>query len=195
MSDDNNAQDQNSVDDQVEQQISESTAAVTSAAASLNGTVTDPAPVGTGLTPPAVRPAEPDSGSVPQANDEKPADSAQASILSDVQKAAASVNEAKSTGADEELVEVKKQALAQLSPLVSKLDLEPEEKFETLMEIIRASDDRTLIKPAFEIAQSFEDDEKKAQALLDVVNEVNYLTQPADEVAEEPVDPLPKPVA
>jgi hypothetical protein len=45
------------------------------------------------------------------------------------------------------------------------------------MEIIRASDDKSLIQPAFDVAQLIEDEDKKAQALLDVVNEINYLTQ------------------
>ena len=45
------------------------------------------------------------------------------------------------------------------------------------MEILRASDDKSLVQPAFEEAQKIDDEDKKAQALLDVVNEVNYLTQ------------------
>lgn len=81
------------------------------------------------------------------------------------------------TGDDDELMEVKQKALEQLSPLVSHLELPPDQKFDTYMEIIRASDDKSLIQPAFEVAQLIEDEDKKAQALLDVVNEVNYLTQ------------------
>lgn len=81
------------------------------------------------------------------------------------------------TPQDENLVSVKKQALEQLSPLIDKLDLPPEKKFETYMEVIRASDDKNLIEPAFQAANAIEDEDKKAQALLDVVNEVNYLTQ------------------
>ena len=81
---------------------------------------------------------------------------------------------------DSELLEVKQQALTQLTPLVDKLDLPADEKFDTYMMIIRASDDTKLIKPAFEAAQAIADDDKKAQALLDVVNEINYLTQPDD---------------
>lgn len=80
-------------------------------------------------------------------------------------------------GGDDELMGVKQKALEQLSPLVGHLDLPPEKKFDTYMEIIRASDDKSLIQPAFDAAQEIVDDDKKAQALLDVVNEVNYLTQ------------------
>lgn len=87
------------------------------------------------------------------------------------------------SGDDDELIDVKQKALEQLSPLVSHLDLPADQKFDTYMEIIRASDDKSLIQPAFEAAQEIEDEDKKAQALLDVVNEVNYLTQdhPASE--------------
>jgi hypothetical protein len=81
------------------------------------------------------------------------------------------------TGDDEELMDVKHEALEELSPLVNNLDLPPEQKFDTYMEILRASDDKTLVKPALEAAKAIEDDDKRAQALLDVVNEVNYLTQ------------------
>lgn len=82
---------------------------------------------------------------------------------------------------DQELLDVKQQALEQLTPLVDKLDIPAEEKFNTYMMIIRASDDSKLIKPAFDAAQAIADDDKKAQALLDVVNEINYLTQPDSE--------------
>ena len=78
----------------------------------------------------------------------------------------------------EELHEIKQQALKQLGPMVGHLQQTPQERFDTLMMMIRASDDETLIKPAYEAALQIEDDNKKAQALLDVVNEVNYLTQP-----------------
>ena len=84
---------------------------------------------------------------------------------------------ASGSGDDDELMTVKQQALEQLSPLVDHLDLPADQKFDTYMEILRASDDKSLVQPAFDIAQKIEDEDKKAQALLDVVNEVNYLTQ------------------
>lgn len=82
-----------------------------------------------------------------------------------------------SAGTDEELLEVKQHALEELTPIVDTLDLPAEERFDTLMMIIRASDDKKLIKPAYEAANQIADKDKKARALLDVVNEVNYLTQ------------------
>lgn len=81
----------------------------------------------------------------------------------------------------DELHGIKQQALQQLGPLVEHIDQEPEERFETLMMMIRASDDASLVQPAHEAAQQITDDTKKARALLDIVNEVNYLTRPQGE--------------
>lgn len=86
---------------------------------------------------------------------------------------------------DDELIDVKKQALEELSPLIDKLDLPPEEKFRTIMMMIQASDDENLVKAAYEAAHSIEDEKVRAQALLDVVNEVNYFIQPP---ADQPTD-------
>lgn len=81
---------------------------------------------------------------------------------------------------DNELLEIKKQALSQLSPLVSHLDQSPEEKFKTFMMMIQASDDQSLIKQAHEVAGQISDDKAKAEALLDIINEINYFTQQSD---------------
>lgn len=76
-----------------------------------------------------------------------------------------------------DLLSIKNEALHDLSPLVDKLDLESEEKFKTVMMLIQASDDQTLIPQAYDLAKKIEDEKAKAQALLDVVNEINYFTQ------------------
>ena len=76
-----------------------------------------------------------------------------------------------------DLIDLKQQVLQQLSPLVSHLEQTPEEKFRTTMMMIQASDDQALIKSAFEAAQKITDDKARAQALLDVINEINYFTQ------------------
>ncbi|HEX5395061.1 MAG TPA: hypothetical protein VFW52_01795 [Candidatus Saccharimonadales bacterium] len=78
---------------------------------------------------------------------------------------------------DEELFDIKQQALHNLAPLVDKLDQTPEEKFKTTMMLIQASDNASLIKEAYEAANSISDEKARAQALLDVVNEINYFTQ------------------
>ena len=81
-----------------------------------------------------------------------------------------------SLGSDD-LMSLKQQALQHLSPLVSHLDQTPEEKFRTTMMMIQASDDQSLLKTAFEAAQAISDDKARAQALLDIINEINYFTQ------------------
>jgi hypothetical protein len=77
----------------------------------------------------------------------------------------------------DDLLNIKQQALQQLSPLVGHLDQSPEEKFRTTMMMIQGSDDQSLIPTAYEAAQAIPDEKAKAQALLDVVNEINYFTQ------------------
>lgn len=75
------------------------------------------------------------------------------------------------------LIGIKAQALNNLAPLVGHLDQPPEEKFKTTMMLIQASDNADLVKDAYELANQIPDEKIKAQALLDVVNEINYFTQ------------------
>lgn len=81
------------------------------------------------------------------------------------------------TSGDSTLLDIKQQALQHLSPLVKHLDQSAEEKFKTTMMMIQASDDKALIPTAFEAAKQIEDDKARAQALLDIINEINYFTQ------------------
>ena len=75
------------------------------------------------------------------------------------------------------LDELKKTALEELRPLVGKLNLPPEDKFDTLLLIIRSTDDQTLLEPAHEAAKAITDENKRAQALLDVIKEIDYFSQ------------------
>jgi hypothetical protein len=75
-----------------------------------------------------------------------------------------------------ELLDIKNKALKQLSPLVEHIDGSPEDKFRTLMMVIQSSDDQSLLKKAYEAAESIQDEKTRAQALLDIVNEINYFT-------------------
>jgi hypothetical protein len=76
----------------------------------------------------------------------------------------------------EDLIAIKQEALQQLKPLVDHLDQTPEEKFRTTMMMIQAADDQSLINEAYEAAKAITDEKVRAQALLDVVNEINYFT-------------------
>lgn len=79
---------------------------------------------------------------------------------------------------DTNLDSIKKDALAELRPLVDKLDVSPEEKFDTYLLLIRSTDDRTLIAPAHEAARTIADEARRAQALLDIIKEIDYLSAP-----------------
>ncbi|HTH72472.1 MAG TPA: hypothetical protein VL737_03895 [Candidatus Pristimantibacillus sp.] len=76
-----------------------------------------------------------------------------------------------------DLLDIKQQALQQLTPLVGHLDQKPEDRFRTTMMLIQASDNQALLKDAYDAAQAIEDEKVRAQALLDVINEINYFTQ------------------
>jgi hypothetical protein len=78
---------------------------------------------------------------------------------------------------EDALVSIKEQALNNLAPLVNHLEQTPEEKFKTTMMLIQASDNSGLVKDAYEAANQITDEKIRAQALLDVVNEINYFTQ------------------
>lgn len=75
-----------------------------------------------------------------------------------------------------DLAQLKQQALQSLEPLVEKLDQAPEEKFKTVMMLVQSSDNSKLLKTAYDAASQITDERVRAQALLDVVNEINYLT-------------------
>ena len=79
--------------------------------------------------------------------------------------------------APSDLIELKQSALQELSPLVGHLQQTPEEKFRTTMMMIQASDDQALLPAAFAAAKEISDEKARAQALLDVINEINYFTQ------------------
>lgn len=71
---------------------------------------------------------------------------------------------------------IKKDALVELRPLVDKLDLAPEEKFDTYLLLLRSTDDRELIAPAHEAAKAITDESRRAQALLDIIKEIDFLS-------------------
>jgi hypothetical protein len=73
---------------------------------------------------------------------------------------------------------IKTEALGELRPLVDKLNVAPEEKFDTYLLLIRSTDDQSLIAPAHEAARSITDEARRAQALLDIIKEIDYLSNP-----------------
>jgi hypothetical protein len=84
----------------------------------------------------------------------------------------------------DQLLGIKQQALQQLTPEIGHLEQSPEEKFRTTMMMIQASDNAALVKPAYEAAMAIPDEKARAQALLDIVNEINYFTHSSSNEAE-----------
>ncbi len=82
-----------------------------------------------------------------------------------------------STPLGDDLSNVKQEALNELRPLVDKLEVSPEEKFDTYLLLLRSTDDRNLIAPAHEAAKGIADEARRAQALLDVIKEIDFLSQ------------------
>jgi len=85
-------------------------------------------------------------------------------------------NSMKSLDTNSDLDEIKSKALKDITPLLDKLNLPPLEKFKTVMMTIQAGDSKELIPTAYEIAGKIDNESEKAQALLDVINEINYFS-------------------
>lgn len=79
---------------------------------------------------------------------------------------------------DPALDSIKQTALNELRPLIGKLNVSPEEKFDTYLLLLRSTDDKDLIAPAHEAAAAIVDEARRAQALLDIIKEIDYLSNP-----------------
>jgi hypothetical protein len=76
----------------------------------------------------------------------------------------------------DDLESVKMEAVQELRPLIDKLNLPAEEKFDTYLLLIRCTDDKELVSPAHECAKQIEDESRRAMALLDIIKEIDYLS-------------------
>ena len=74
------------------------------------------------------------------------------------------------------LEDIKKNALSELRPLVDKLNIPAEELFDTYLLLLRSTDDAALIGPAHNAAKAITDEARRAQALLDIIKEIDYLS-------------------
>lgn len=79
--------------------------------------------------------------------------------------------------ANGDLAAIKKDALLELRPLMDKVNLPAEEKFDTYLMLIRSTDDASLIGPAHDVAAQISDEKRRAEALLDIIKEIDYLSQ------------------
>lgn len=71
---------------------------------------------------------------------------------------------------------IKKNALSELRPLVDKLNVSNEEKFDTYLLLLRSTDDKSLLGPAHEAAKGITDEARRANALLEIIKEVDFLS-------------------
>ncbi len=95
-----------------------------------------------------------------------------------------------------DLEPIKKEAIEELRPLVDKLNLPAEEKFDIYLLIIRSTDDQTLIEPAHETAKNIVDETRRAQALLDIIKEIEFFSHPPQQVdSGAPTSEIPEPQA
>ena len=85
---------------------------------------------------------------------------------------------ATSTTGDAALDAVKTNALQDLKPLVDKLDVTAEEKFVIYQLIFKTADDPSVVEPAYNVAKQITDETKRANALLEVIKEVNSIENP-----------------
>lgn len=89
----------------------------------------------------------------------------------------ADLDQAEPATASSDLEEIKKSALRELSPLLDELNPAPEEKLDILIMTIQANDDQSLIPQAFSVAKQIEDKKMRAEAMLDIIQEINYFTK------------------
>ena len=72
---------------------------------------------------------------------------------------------------------IRVEALSELRPLVDKLDLSPEERFDIYLLLIRSTDDTSLIAPAHAVAKTIADETKRAESLLEIIKEIDFFSK------------------
>jgi len=87
------------------------------------------------------------------------------------------VTEPMGSASSSDLDGIKLNALKELRPLMDKVELPADEKFDTYLMLIRSTDDKTLIGPAHTAAQGIVDEKRKAEALLEIIKEIDYLSR------------------
>ena len=76
-----------------------------------------------------------------------------------------------------DLENVKQRAQSALAPLMGEVEMEAERKFDICMSAIRMTDNRDLVEVALEAALAIEAKGTKAEALVELINEISYLQQ------------------
>lgn len=137
-----------------------------------NGPADEPPTLGTALPQPDDGEAEKPQITHPHAKTTEKSDKPEEEKEAKEESAPVNVTSAGSS----ELDKLKASALEELRPLVGKLNLPADEKFDTLLLIIRSTDDQALLDEAHAAAKAISDDTKRAQALLDIIKEIDYFS-------------------
>ncbi len=130
-----------------------------------------------------------DDASVDQTTDDTTSDDSGSSATEEISSESSSAEDGSDSspapGVSGDLDSIRSSALQELTPLLSELEQEPEEKYRTLMMIIQSSDNQDLIKQAYEAAENIDDKKTRAEALLTIVNEINYFSGKDDKSQSE----------
>ena len=77
---------------------------------------------------------------------------------------------AESTTIPADMQEVRAAVLRDLAPIVNKIDMDPSKKFDLYKNIREELHDDSVLAPAYEVVRNIPDDEKRADALLYILN-------------------------
>lgn len=120
------------------------------------------------LTTPVNKPLEPlelDAATIAAASDEAEQKAAVADSIADLTPSAA-----------EEINSIRDKVLNYLSEMIRDINQPPQEKFETVISILRGTGDRSLLKDALETAIKIEDPSDKAKALVEFVGVLDEMS-------------------
>lgn len=139
-------------------------------------------------TPPIIGSGVPEMPTAPAASEEAPAEApaaeaAEVDTSSDVapiptiEPVAGPAAEAKPAAAElgGDLAKVRESALQELVPLMDKVDISSQEKFDIYTEVIENTKDKSIVEKAFEAARGIEDEKVKAESLLKLVQMIDTL--------------------
>lgn len=74
-----------------------------------------------------------------------------------------------------ETASVKEAALKELFPIMDRIEVSPEKRFELYREIMEVMKDKVVVKPAYEAAKAIKNDKARADALLYVIEQIEKL--------------------
>lgn len=126
------------------------------------------------VAPTPIEPAAPEVAPVEQPAVETPVVGdapVEAAAEAPAESVAESVMNMPETAATSELSDVKKSMIQDLIPLINHVSLDADKKFGFYKEAISSTHDKTMVPAAYEAVKGIEDETKKAEALLYLIDE------------------------